>query len=153
MSLVIQFQFLTSKFSLNSLVKVLLLNWVWLFATPWTVAWQGWDFQQEYWSLLPFLTPRDLPDPRIEPISPASSALAGGFFTTVSPGKPLISQQLFVNWMKSELIWRGQLCLPFLYTKNFMKQTEPDWAQSPKAIKSNFCSNNVLIFQVLQVKV
>ena len=40
-SLVIQFQFLTSKFSLNSLVKVLLLNWVSLFATPWTVAHQA----------------------------------------------------------------------------------------------------------------
>ena len=26
--------------------------------------------------------------PRIEPASPASSALAGGFFTTLLPGKP-----------------------------------------------------------------
>ena len=29
---------------------------------------------------------RDLPDPGIEPVSPA---LAGGFFTTEPPGKPL----------------------------------------------------------------
>ena len=42
--------------------------------------------RQEYWSGLPFLTPRDLPDPGIEPLSLASPALAGGrFFTTVSP--------------------------------------------------------------------
>ena len=29
--------------------------------------------RQEYWSGLQFLTPRDLPNPRFEPISPASS--------------------------------------------------------------------------------
>ena len=35
--------------------------------------------RQEYWSGLPFPPPRDLPDPGMEPASPA---LAGGFFTT-----------------------------------------------------------------------
>ena len=34
----------------------------------------------EYWSELPFPSPGDLPDPGIEPASPA---LAGGLFTTV----------------------------------------------------------------------
>ena len=38
--------------------------------------------RQGCWSGLPFLTPGDLPDPEIEPASPASLALAGGFFTT-----------------------------------------------------------------------
>ena len=33
----------------------------------------------------PFPPPRDLPDPGIEPMSPA---LAGEFFTTEPPGKP-----------------------------------------------------------------
>ena len=37
---------------------------------------------QEYWSGLSFPTPGDLPDPGIKPISLASPALAGGFFTT-----------------------------------------------------------------------
>ena len=41
--------------------------------------------RQEHWSRLPFPTPRDLPDPGIEPVSPA---LAGGFFTAEPPGKP-----------------------------------------------------------------
>ena len=36
-------------------------------------------FRQGYWSGLPFPSPGDFPDPRIEPVSPA---LAGGFFTT-----------------------------------------------------------------------
>ena len=36
---------------------------------------------------LPFLPPGDLPNPGIKPRSPA---LAGGFFTTESPGKPFL---------------------------------------------------------------
>ena len=44
--------------------------------------------KQEYWGGLPFPTPGDLPDPGIEPMSFASPALAGGFFTTLPPGKP-----------------------------------------------------------------
>ena len=38
---------------------------------------------QEYWSGLPFPTPRDLPDPEVKAESLASPALAGGFFATV----------------------------------------------------------------------
>ena len=38
--------------------------------------------KQEYWSGFPFPTPRDLPDPGIEPESPAAPGLAGGLFTT-----------------------------------------------------------------------
>ena len=45
-------------------------------ATPWTVACQAplsIEFSRnEYWSGLPFPSPGDLPNPRIEPISPAS---------------------------------------------------------------------------------
>ena len=44
--------------------------------------------RQEYWGGLPFPPPGDLPDPGIEPASPASSALAGRFFTTEPPGNP-----------------------------------------------------------------
>ena len=43
--------------------------------------------RQEYWSGLPFPTPGDFPDPGIEPMSLASPALAGRFFTTVPPEK------------------------------------------------------------------
>ena len=45
--------------------------------------------RQEYWSVLPFPTPGDLPYPGIKPISPTSPALAEKFFTTVPPGKPI----------------------------------------------------------------
>ena len=46
--------------------------------------------RQEYWSRLPFPIPGDLPDPGIELTSPASPALAGGFFTTTPLGKPFL---------------------------------------------------------------
>ena len=46
--------------------------------------------QEEYWSGLPFPPPGDLPNPGVEPISLASPALAGRFFTTVPPGKPVV---------------------------------------------------------------
>ena len=42
----------------------------------------------EYWSGLPFLSPGDLSNPGIKPVSPA---LAGGFFTTEPPGKLMMS--------------------------------------------------------------
>ena len=67
---------------------VQLLTCIQLFVTPWTVACQaplsmGFS-RQGYWNGLPFPSPGDLPNPEIEPMSPA---LAGGFFITEPPGK------------------------------------------------------------------
>ena len=58
------------------------------FVTPWTVSCQaplsmGFSMQ-EYWRGLPFPCSGDLPDPGIEPLSPA---LADRFFTTEPSGK------------------------------------------------------------------
>ena len=51
------------------------LSRVQLFSTPWTVAYQASQSmgfsRQEYWSGVPFPSPGDLPDPGIEPRSPA----------------------------------------------------------------------------------
>ena len=44
--------------------------------------------QEYWWRTCHFLVQGKLPDPGIKPASPA---LAGGFFTTVSSGKPCIS--------------------------------------------------------------
>ena len=71
-------------------VRAQWLSHVRVFETPWTLVCQaplsmGFP-RQEYWSGLPFPTPGDLPDPRIESASLASSTLAEGFFTTVPPG-------------------------------------------------------------------
>ena len=69
-------------------MKVKSLSRVRLFATPWTVAYQasppmGFS-RQEYWSGLPFPSPGDLPNPEIEPGSPALEADA---LTSEPPGK------------------------------------------------------------------
>ena len=57
---------------------VKLLSRVWLFEMPWTVAYQSppsMEFSmQEYWSVLPFPSPGDLPDPGTEPRSPTLQA-------------------------------------------------------------------------------
>ena len=75
-------------------MKVKSLSRVQLFATLWTVAPQaplsmGFS-RQEYWSGLPFPSPGDLPDPGIEPGSPALQADA---LTSEPPGKPNINIQ------------------------------------------------------------
>ena len=63
-----------------------------LFATPWTVTYQApqsMEFsRQEYWSGLPFPSPGDLPNPGIEPGSPALQAEA---LPSEPPGKPRYS--------------------------------------------------------------
>ena len=71
-------------------MSVQLFSRVQLFATPWTVACQapltmGFSMQ-EYWSGLPFPSLGNLPDPRIELMSPA---LAGGFFTAEPMEEPI----------------------------------------------------------------
>ena len=70
-------------------VKVKSLSHVWLFVTPWTAAYQappsmGFS-RQEYWSGLPFPSPGDLPNPGIEPGSPA---LQTDTLPSEPPGKP-----------------------------------------------------------------
>ena len=65
------------------------------FATLWTVACQAplfiGFFRQEYWSGLPISHPRDRPDPRIEPASLMSPALAAFFTTSATWEVPLIT--------------------------------------------------------------
>ena len=78
------------------------LSHIRLFATPWTVAYQpspsmGFS-RQEYWSGLPFPSPGDLPDPGIEPRSPALRADA---LPSEPPGKPIL-------YIKSLLIPNSQ---------------------------------------------
>ena len=70
-----------------------------LFVNPWTVTHQvslsmGFP-KQEYWSGLPSPSLGDLSDPRIEFASPA---LAGRFFTTEPPRKPLSHVDMLLNF-------------------------------------------------------
>ena len=76
-------------------MKVKLLSHVRLFATPWTVAYQtppsmGFS-RQKYWSELPFPSPGDLPNPGVEPRSPA---LQADSLPAEPQGKPIITDNL-----------------------------------------------------------
>ena len=73
------------------------LSYVQLFVTPWTVAHQAppsMEFSsQEYWSGLPFPSPGDLPDPGIEPGSPALQAdvlQSGNLLELQEEGKKIV---------------------------------------------------------------
>ena len=84
------------------------LSHVQLFATPWTIAHPAplsMEFsKQEYWSSLPFPTPRDLPDPEIEPASLGPPVLAGRFFTTAPPKKPFLAVNLLSNELRKNVV-------------------------------------------------
>ena len=100
----------------------------------WTVAHQvsmsmGFS-RQEYWDGLPCPPPGDLPDPGIKPTSPASPALAGGFFTTEPRGKPvqLSKASFFFSHLENDIItckfkmkmhrcelWKKCLCIITFY--------------------------------------
>ena len=66
-------------------------------ATPWTVVRQAslsmGFLKQKHWSGLPFPSPGYLPSPGIGPASAVSLALAGRFFTTEQPGKPILNHK------------------------------------------------------------
>ena len=94
------------------------LSHVRLFATPWTVAYQaplsmGFS-RQEYWSGLPFPSPGDLPDPGIEPRSPALEADA---LNSEPPGKPLrmFNYKIENRMIRDKIIQRFSKAAVFLY--------------------------------------
>ena len=82
-------------------MKVKSLSHVRLFATPRTVAHQaplsmGFS-RQEYWSGLSFPSPEDLPDPGIEPWSPALQADSLPFELQGSPQSESVSHSVVSN--------------------------------------------------------
>ena len=92
-------------------VCVLSHSRVWLFATLWTVARQvplSMEFsRQEYWSGLPFPYPGNLPNPGIEPRSPA---LQADSLLSDPLGKPLSDLYLIIiqEWKWAWPAWAGR---------------------------------------------
>ena len=64
--------------------------------------------RQGYWSGLPFPSPGDLPNPGIEPMSPA---LAGRFFTAEPPGKLVFRHTCSHFWGKYTRVRSRELYL------------------------------------------
>ena len=79
----------------NADLHACVLSHVKLFAIPWIIAQQaslsmGVYRQDIYWSGLLFLSPGDLPDPRIEPTSAVAPALQADSLPLNHMGSPLI---------------------------------------------------------------
>ena len=67
--------------------------------------------RQEYWSGVLFPTPEDLPDPGIKPASPASPALAGGFFTTSTTWEAISFEPTYYGYPEKAMA-RTPILLP-----------------------------------------
>ena len=97
-------------------MKVKSLSPVRLFVTPWTVAYQpplsmGFS-RQECWSVFPYPSPGDLPDPGIEPGSPALQADA---LLSEPPGKP---KSLLILLLCHDYLLISKRSLPGSYIDN-----------------------------------
>ena len=90
---------------------------VWLFATPWTVARQAplsvRFSRQEHWSGLPCPLLGDLPNIGIEPTSPASPALAGGFFIHWATWET--QEGIYVLNIQDSAVRMGKLIYTYIY--------------------------------------
>ena len=84
-------------------------NHVWLFASPWTVAWQAplsMRFsRQEYWSGLPCPPLWDLSHPGIKPTSLMSPVLTGRFVTTSTIQGHAVTPYLVASEYFLSLTW------------------------------------------------
>ena len=95
------------------------LSWVWFFATPWTLlaCWATLCMrfsQQKYWNGLPFPSPGYLPDPRIEPSSPASSALQVDSSLLSHPALSTSSLNNYsTNSFAEHILWLVTYLLPY----------------------------------------
>ena len=110
---------------------------------PWTIARQAplWGFsRQEYWSGLPCPPPGDLPNPGIEPRSPA---LQAGFLPSEPPGKPkntgVGSHALRQGTFPTQGLNPGLLhCRRFLYHLRHQGSTRVlDWVAYPFSRESS----------------
>ena len=100
------------------------LSRVQLFAVPWTVARQaplpmGFS-RKEYWNGLPFPSPRDLPDPEINPHLLCLLQWQAGSLPLAPPGKPLFrwerSQTAFKKKRQISSSKNSMFPLPFRWT-------------------------------------
>ena len=111
----------------STIVTAQSISCFWFFATQRTVAWQtplsmGFP-RQEYWSVLPFPSPRDI---SLLGIKPASPALSGRFFTAEPPGKCLhiyekVEHSLLQSFHSSFLVHLSSKSPPtFLIMNSFL---------------------------------
>ena len=86
---------------------------VWLFATQWICSPPGSSVhgisQTRILEWVAITPSGDLTDPEIKPMSPASPALAGGFFTTEPPGKSCVKWSFITIYKRHLGTWSDQI--------------------------------------------
>ena len=113
-----------------------------LFETPQTIAHQaplsmGFS-RREYCSGLP-CPPRDLPNSGIEPMTLASPALVGSFFTTEPPGKPSPCSAHSLIWPQQPFIPQlPRLWAMFLKLSSYYELSVPAFLTHSLSIFFNF---------------
>ena len=75
--------------------------------------------RQEYWRGFPCPPPGDLPDPRIEPASLMSPALAGGFFTTSATWQD--KHPIVVSFYFSLSAWKCDLVTVVFWSQDIIQ--------------------------------
>ena len=123
---------------------------VWLCATLWTIALQAFlsrgFSKQDYWNQLPFLSPGDLPNPRIEPVSLTSPALAGGFFAISVTWEYLYFKKTNVQkTVFCSLCWKTTALNEFFHffsSKDRLKRPEGNWSVIT-GVKLLLCSGDL----------
>ena len=133
-------------------LKVKSLSRVWLFATPWTVAYQASPSMgfsgQEYWSGLPFPFPGDLPDPGIEPRSPALEADAltseppGVFLTPAKTWESLVYRPLRNRGAVLGREGRREMQSGWAFQKRRASGRMAQWSRSREALSNTAPSSH-----------
>ena len=115
--------------------------------------------RQKYWSELPFPTSGDLPDPGISCVSCISyvSCLAGKFFTTVPPRKPIHKHLLIHQYIGSvqfssvQLLSRVQLfATPWTAARQASPSITNSWSLLKlMSVESRMPSNHLILCRPL----
>ena len=125
-----------------------MLSHVWLSATLWAIACQAplsMEFsREECWSGLPFPPPGELPDPGIEPVSPASAAASLPLSHLESPSS---YHTVLISFMTSKLalVFHFNSYLPrpknFIFQLSFCEQKISSWFLSSWPFSPRPCLN------------
>ena len=109
--------------------------------------------RREYWSGLSFPSPGDLPDPGIEPASLASTALAGGFFTSWATIPKRYTREWIIYPTQHSLLANSHSCtlnqnseVIFCFSVHMLCYRLPSWLAANEASSHPNPNKTICIF-------